>query len=78
GATRLHISQIREALDGYGTVMNASAWFMIAIFALFAIGLTAAVLLGAHRDREVEADVRRESRRRLGMFPGRNPGRQRR
>jgi hypothetical protein len=47
--------------------MNASAWFMIAVFALFALGLVAAVLLGARRDREVEADVRREARRRLSL-----------
>ena len=53
---------------GYDQTMNASAWFMIAVFVLFAIGLTSAALLGARRDREVEADVRRESRRRLGLF----------
>jgi hypothetical protein len=50
--------------------MNASAWFMIVIFVLFAAGLTTAVLMGARRDRKVETDVRRESLRRLGMISG--------
>jgi hypothetical protein len=45
--------------------MNASAWFMIAVFALFAVALVTAAIIGAHRDQEVEADVRREGRRRL-------------
>jgi hypothetical protein len=53
--------------------MNASAWFMIGVFVLFAIGMLVAALLGARRDRQVEADVRRESRRRLGLFH-RRPG----
>jgi hypothetical protein len=42
---------------------------MIAVFVLFGIGLTAAVILGAHRDQQVEADVRREARRRLLLPP---------
>jgi hypothetical protein len=59
--------------SGYDQHMNASAWFMIGVFVLFAIGMIVAALLGARRDRQVEADVRRESRRRLGLFH-RRPG----
>jgi hypothetical protein len=40
---------------------------MIAVFVLFALGMTVAALLGARRDRAVEADVRREGRRRLRL-----------
>ena len=62
--------------DAYHQRMNAAAWFMIAIFALF--GRThVAVLLGERRDREVEADVRREARRRLGRRPRRRRSRAR-
>jgi hypothetical protein len=47
--------------------MNPSAWFMIGVFALFAVALTTAAVLGARRDRRVEADVQREARRRSGV-----------
>jgi hypothetical protein len=45
--------------------MSASAWFMIGVFVMFGIALTIAAFLGQRRDREVEADVQREGRRRL-------------
>jgi hypothetical protein len=47
--------------------VSASAWFMIGVFVVFAVALTVAAVLGFHRDREVEADVQREGRRRLSL-----------
>jgi hypothetical protein len=35
--------------------MNPSAWFVIGVFALFAVALTTVAVLGARRDRGVEA-----------------------
>jgi hypothetical protein len=61
---------------GTSISMNASAWFMIAVFVLFGIGLTVAVLAGARRDNKVEADVRREARRRLRLRGHRLHGRE--
>jgi hypothetical protein len=48
---------------------------MIGVFALFAVALTVAAVLGFHRDREVEADVQQEGRRRLSVRHGRRRGR---
>jgi hypothetical protein len=64
-----------EQTPGYDPHMNASAWFMIGVFALFAVALTVAAVLGFHRDREVEADVQQEGRRRLSVRRGRRRGR---
>jgi hypothetical protein len=65
---------LAEQTPGYDASMNASAWFMIGVFVLFAVSLTVAAVLGFHRDREVEADGQREGRRRLSLRRGRRRG----